>query len=134
MPHNSKDSKLSVRLTAGILLALVVALLVAGEYIKKNFHYTGKGSRSIGIELFFYTPTIVLALTLLPTLIFRHLLWHILFFAALVVCVLVIAFVLNLLFTISPQAPPHIESFLDYLDSFPFLCDLALFIIYLKRR
>jgi len=134
MPQIPKNPQLSMRLTAGILLALVIALFVADEYIKKNFHYTGKGSRTIFIELVLYTPTIILALTLLPTLIFRHLLWHILFFAALVGCVLVIAFVLKLFITIPSQTSTHLESFLDYLDQFPFMCDIALFIIYLKRR
>jgi predicted RND superfamily exporter protein len=71
-------------LTAGILVALVGALELAGWYIEHHFHNTGKGSRTLLPELIFYTPTLLLALTLLLTLLFRHWLWHVLFFLMLV--------------------------------------------------
>lgn len=111
-------------------MTLVGALELAGWYIGHHFHNTGKGSRTLLPELIFYTPTLILGLTLLLTLLFRHWLWHVLFFLTLAAQVILLYGLHQLLQAVGGQSLPP-NSLIDYLGYLPLFCDVAFVIIYL---
>jgi hypothetical protein len=128
-----KLNKILALLTVGILVTLIGALKLAGWYIRHHFHYTGKGSRFLLPELVVYTPTLVLALTLLLTLLFRHWLWHVLFFLTLAAQIVFRYWLFQLVHSISgPVLGP--DSLVDYLDYLPLFGDIACVIVYSVYR
>jgi len=128
-----KLNKLLALLTVGILVTLYGALELAGWYIKHNFHNTGKGSRTLLPELIFYTPTIILALMLLLTLLFRHWLWHTLFFLTLAAQLIFLYWLYQLLQAVGGESVPP-NSLIDYLGYLPLPCAVALVLIYAVYR
>lgn len=125
-----KINKLLALLTVGILVTLYGALELAGWYIKHHFHYTGKGSPTLLPELIFYTPTIIMALMLL---LFRHWLWHVLFFLTLAAQLIFLYGVYQLSQAVGGESVPP-NSLVDYLGYLPLPCAIALVLIYAVYR
>ena len=134
MTRIPEENKLLAWLTAGILVALVAALVTVMVYAQRNFHYTGKGSNSIEPELILYTPTLAMATTLLLLLCFGHSLWRLLFSFALAANVIIVLLLVLVGFMSNPEtAHWHISS-ISHVFYFVFTCNIPLLIIYFKRQ
>ncbi|MGI4736417.1 MAG: hypothetical protein ACRYG7_14665 [Janthinobacterium lividum] len=132
MFHLPKINKILALPTGVILATLVGSLKLAGWYIKHNFYNSGKGSSTAYPEAIIYVPTIVLTLTLLLLLLFRHWLWHIPFFIALAAQAVVIYWLVDLNHAVSGPPPSWPTSLLEYLDYLPFLMLFSVITIYIN--
>lgn len=128
MPTNSRENRVLIIVVAAISIALVVAWLMAVNYIKTHFHYTGKGSLGALGQNIFYSLALMLALMELAFLHFKTLITRILFYFA-VLCNILI-YILFILFADLSFGGDEPTTLLNYLDIFPLFCCVILFIIF----